>query len=220
MDQETYVPGMAPKTKQAEQQQATQVPDSMIGGFRHDAGVNKGAGKGKNQGSPVAGFLYSLSNGGQAEYWPIRMGVNSIGSGADNDIVLNEASVSEHHAVINVKRNQRNGRFVAGIKDAGSSNGVLLNGEDLDFEMHNCANESIIQVGYNYRLLFLLVDPEKFELKAAEDFQETNVEAEPLYSPKAPQFPYSSPASNVYSGDETVNINGGPNISGGHTQIL
>lgn len=199
MNQETFVPGMAPKAKQKDLQ-ASYVP-----------------GKGKNQTSPVTGFLYSLSNGGKAEYWPIRMGVNSIGSGADNDIVLNEASVSEYHAVINVKRNQRNGRFVAGIKDAGSSNGVLLNGEDLDFEMHNCNNESIIQIGFNYRLLFLLVDPEKFELKASEDFQETVPASAPIYN----QPPCATPGGNAYAGgDETVSINGVPNISGGHTQIL
>lgn len=225
MDQETYVPGMGGQPKAGAYQAGgeTLVNPPHANGQTMQSTIPSG---GKNQHSPVVGFLYTLSNEGIPEYWPIRIGVNTIGKAADNDIVLAEASVSDHHAQINVKRLQRGGgKLVAGIKDVGSSNGLLLNDEELDYELHNCENESIITVGFNYRLVLTLMDPTKYGIGPSEGFQAINVSKQPT-----PGFydntmgggvPNNYPGHDIYSGgDETVNINGGPDISGGHTKIL
>ncbi len=54
---------------------------------------------------------------------PLRLGKNTIGREEDNTIVLGDAAVSRHHAVLYVEKNA----FT--IQDLGSSNGTFVNGE-------------------------------------------------------------------------------------------
>ncbi|NTU71564.1 MAG: VWA domain-containing protein [Coriobacteriia bacterium] len=72
--------------------------------------------------------LWALQSesGGQ---FPLSSGVNRIGRDADNDVVLNDRSVSRHHAVVIV------GKRDAVLRDAASSSGTLVNGEQLDGEI-------------------------------------------------------------------------------------
>lgn len=231
MTQETYVPGMSGgNAGQGYAPHAHGSVETVVG--KNDWSERDFVAKDLNQSqnaSPVVGFVYTLSNGGKAEYWPIRIGVNTIGSSADNDICLPEESVSARHAQINVKRLQRSGgKLAAGIKDIGSSNGVLLNDEELDYELHNCKSEDVITIGFNYKLVLVLVDPVKYGIGASEGFRpianEQNYEMAAPYDetvrdrkavPVRPVDPY-------VIGDETININnpGANDISGGRTKIL
>lgn len=178
--------------------------------------------------SHVVGFIYTLSNNGVPEFWPIKIGVNKIGKNSDNDIVLREASVSDYHAQINIKR-LRNGHLVAGIKDIGSSNGLALNDEELDYELHNCKHNDIITVGLNYRLVLLLVDPIDYELGAANDFVEImdNTQHDSVFtdatrtSSDSTNIGQANQSSFNIPNDDTISINGGPQgISGGYTQVM
>jgi hypothetical protein len=66
-------------------------------------GMNKGKNpednfaqkQGRGQaGKPVVGFLYSISRTPLGEFWPLKIGPNTIGMDSDNDIVLPEGTVS------------------------------------------------------------------------------------------------------------------------------
>ena len=84
---------------------------------------------------PVVGFLYSIARKGNAEYWPLHLGRNTIGQSKDNDVVLQESSISAFHAVIRIIQTNRLKAF---ILDTGSSNGTLVNGEPLKFNRNEC----------------------------------------------------------------------------------
>ena len=62
---------------------------------------------------------------GEHAKYPLRQGKNTIGRGEDNTVVLEDPTVSRHHAVLYVERNG----FT--VQDLGSSNGTFVNGERL-----------------------------------------------------------------------------------------
>ena len=70
----------------------------------------------------------------------------TIGRSADSDIVLDNAGVSSHHAVIQKEA----GGYV--IADNGSSNGVFVNGKKID--QHTLEYRDEIQI-YNYVLKYM-----------------------------------------------------------------
>ena len=90
--------------------------------------------------------------------------------------------MSDHHCEILVRLQRKGDRLIAGIRDTGSRNGTLLNDEDLNYDMHNCVNEDVITVGFNYRMVLLLVDPAKYGLGAAPDFQAAAQQMPPMPS--------------------------------------
>lgn len=120
--------------------------------------------------TPVVGFLYSISRKGIGEYWPLHLGTNIIGRASDCDVCLQEMTVSEHHASILIKQMKSAHRLIASIRDLGSSNGIYVNDEELDYENHSCKANDIIIIGRCYKLLLLLVDAEQAGLSVAEDF--------------------------------------------------
>ena len=122
--------------------------------------------------TPVVGFLYSISRKGIGEYWPLHLGTNTIGRSADNDICLQEMSVSNKHATLSIKQMKSTHKLIASIRDIGSKTGMFLNDEELDYENHTCKANDIITVGANYKLLLLLIDAEEYGLSVAEDFVE------------------------------------------------
>lgn len=125
--------------------------------------------------TPVVGFLYSISRQGIGEYWPIKLGRNTIGRSASCDIQLAEASVSDLHASISVKIMKSTGRLVASIRDEGSKTGLFLNDDELDYNNYSCKNLDVIVVGANYRILIILVDAPEYGLIAAENFVAADV---------------------------------------------
>lgn len=169
--------------------------------------------------TPVVGFLYSISNKGCTEYWPLHLGANIIGRGAGVDIQLNEATVSERHAQISVKRMKRDRRLIAHVQDIGSKTGMFLNDEELDFTGTPCKNLDVLQVGEAYTLLIVLIDTDAYGLQAAENFRPT-ASAQP--EPVVPGFDDFGGSANIYDRNATIDLSGNGNVyeAPGGTQIL
>lgn len=115
------------------------------------------------------GFLFSVSKDETGEYWPIKIGSNTIGSSFDDDIVLSQKSVETKHAVLTAER--KNGKVVMKIKGNGS---VLLNGSEVSGE-NACRDRDILTIGNVYQLLLLFVDVDKYGLGKAENFEEESL---------------------------------------------
>lgn len=230
---ETYVPGL---NKSQAQQSAPygQVDPTVLAG-------NLGAPiptPAHASGAPVVGFLYSLSRNGEPEYWPLTVGQNTIGNGSTMDICLGEASVSNHHANINIKRMKTKGNaLVASIQDVGSKNGIMLNDEELDYDLTPIKNEDVVTFGNNYKCVIMLIDPVKYGLSESAEFIATAKSATPVSAgvvpPTIPSVPAGMPAmpqmppvnKDPFSGfndNNTLNVSGGGgfDLGGGKTQIL
>lgn len=123
-----------------------------------------------DNGKPIRGFLYSISRGVVGEFWPLRQGKNTIGSSANCDICLPEATVSEEHASITIRILEAQGKTIASLKDTDSTNGTRINGVDVDFDANPCKNGDIIRFGLNYECLLILIDTEEHGLKVSKDF--------------------------------------------------
>lgn len=240
MEQETYIPGLNEGVRNS-----AYTPDNnnfqdgtMLAGYGQAPGAQKAdtskSNNVNNGKTPVVGFLYSISKNGFPEYWPLYVGTNSIGKSADSQIKLGEASVSEHHANIQIKKMRSNGgRLIATIVDTGSKNGIVVNDEELDYDRHQLNNGDLITIGLNYKLAFILVDPIAYGLEVAENFVETDKQEEaPAQTPPAlpgnathqiPNPPYSNPYANVAPiQDETMNIysDGNKGLNAGGTKIM
>lgn len=121
-------------------------------------------------GMPVIGFLYSISNQGIPEYWPVQLGYNRIGRNAENEVILNEQTVSGLHASIMVQK-KRDGEVVAVIRIEQGRTGVFVNDLEVDLRYGSeCKNGDVIQVGSNYTFIFILINAEASGLKVAENF--------------------------------------------------
>lgn len=86
--------------------------------------------------------------------------VVTIGRGNANDLVLNDASVSRFHAVVKL---QEDGVFVS---DRGSTNGVLVNQEQIA-EGTRLNNADVVQIGL-YELRLEDVDEKNIQVRRAE----------------------------------------------------
>jgi pSer/pThr/pTyr-binding forkhead associated (FHA) protein len=157
--------------------------------------------------TPVVGFLYSISRKGIGEYWPLHLGSNTIGRATDCDVILNEMTVSEHHATISIKQMKSTHKLIASIRDIGSQNGIYLNEEELDYENHTCKSNDLITIGRCYKLLLLLVDTEQYGLSVAENFvpADGNI-SEPIGRITNEFNPYNSSDRNVVEG--TIDLSG------------
>lgn len=119
----------------------------------------------------IAGFLISYSKIDLGEYWIIREGnKNILGSGEDCSIRLPEATVSRNHAILTVRRSKNDNRLMFIIKDNNSSNGITVNGKDIELESFECKNFDIIQIG-NYELLLITIDKEQLKLSRTPNFK-------------------------------------------------
>jgi pSer/pThr/pTyr-binding forkhead associated (FHA) protein/tetratricopeptide (TPR) repeat protein len=67
-----------------------------------------------------------IGGNNRGKEFELKRGDNSLGRGIDNDVVLADIAVSRKHTLICFE----NGRFV--MRDLGSGNGTLVNGERLD----------------------------------------------------------------------------------------
>lgn len=215
---ETYIPHMNSGNGQAGQAVSDPVNvDAWANARQAQASMPT---ENRANGAPVVGFLYTLSNNNQAEFWPLHIGTNRIGTAADCDVRLAEKTVSDHHCEILVRLQRKGDRLIAGIRDSGSSNGTLLNDEDLNYDMHNCVSEDVITVGFNYRMVLLLVDPAKYGLGAAPDFQATAQQMPPM--PNMPDMNATHQRNvnvNINMNETQPDIPSSP-ISGGGTAIF
>ncbi|MBQ9465487.1 MAG: FHA domain-containing protein [Muribaculaceae bacterium] len=136
-------------------------------------------------GKPVVGFLYSVSSG-RPEYWPIHIGVNIIGSEEGGcDVVLDEQTVSAHHAELTVRRydGEEVQPMQAWISDSRSTNGTVVNGRGLMRNEVDLQSGDIIRFGINYEMVIILVDAGALGLKRAAKFSRRAPQAEAASSP-------------------------------------
>ena len=172
---------------------------------------------------PVVGFLYSISRKGIGEYWPLHLGANTIGRSAECSVQLQELSVSEKHAVLNVRKMKSTSDVIASIRDVGSKNGMYLNDEELDFENHPCKNGDVLTVGTCYQLLVILINTQQFGLKVAQDFQAVPVSATEQISDSDP-FAASENGGlygrNKKMDDGTIDLGGASPFLSGDTSVL
>ena len=150
-------------------------------------------------GQPVLGFLYSISNQGIPEYWPIMIGYNRIGRNADNEIVLNEQTISGLHASVMVQKKRTTGEVVAVIRLEQGKTGVLVNGDEVDLRYGSeCKNGDIVTIGTNYTFLVVLINAEAVGLAPAPNFISTQPEVVEDILPNGP-IPGPEPGFNPYS---------------------
>lgn len=161
---------------------------------------------------PIVGFLYSISRTAGGEYWPLRIGSNSIGRSADCNICLNEATVSDQHAVLVVRQMKNPEKIIASVCDSRSTCGTMINGESLGFDQRECFNGDIITIGEHYDLYFVLIDAKQIGLNVCREFMPVNAQ------PASQSFnrvshpannPYAAPAYNT--GTQGYGIEGTPN---------
>lgn len=124
----------------------------------------------QNQGKPVIGFLYSISRSLLGEYWPLHVGQNTIGSSPDCDIVLPEATVSQEHAVLVIRKMKSPEKVIASLSDARSTNGTIRNGQSLGFTAEECFNGDVLTFGDNYTCLLVLIDAASCGLNHSDSF--------------------------------------------------
>lgn len=176
----TIVPGMSMQTG------TPQVPiETQSVTTAQSAGIS---------GQPVIGFLYSISNQGRPEYWPVMIGYNRIGRNKDNEIILREQTVSGLHASIMVQKKRSNGEVVSVIRLEQGKTGVLVNGEEVDLRYGSeCKNGDIITVGTNYTFVLVLITAEAIGLSPAPGFIATENESDDNLPPMPNPFnPYSA----------------------------
>ena len=215
----TYVPGMNNATESIENlnpyAQPTRTSGTYVPGMQakkasisEEKPITSSAHLGNR---PVVGFLYSVSNGGNREYWPIYVGSNVIGRDADVDIQLNEATISGKHAVIRVRELRTSSGLTATIQDLGSKTGILINDEDPGYDIVKCNNGDTITVGKNYRMLVILIDTAAAGLSPASEFipiaapKPDNSTVE-LSSTPQKKNPYDRNSRNIQDG--TIDLSG------------
>lgn len=149
-----------------------------------------------NTQKPIVGFLYSISKSASGEFWPLRIGSNSIGRSADCDVCLGEATVSEQHAVLVVRQMKNPEKIIASICDARSTCGTMINGESLGFDQRECFNGDIITIGEHYDLYFILIDARQIGLNVCRDFMGIQAISNGYQHSTPNNNPYAAPAFN------------------------
>lgn len=88
----------------------------------------------------VSGYALVVDRGPRAGLtWILDPGTTKIGRGPDQDIFLDDVTVSRHHAELTIDPAE-----TPQIKDAGSTNGIYVNGERLDDSPVRPGDEIII----------------------------------------------------------------------------
>lgn len=119
---------------------------------------------------PIMGFLYSVSRTASGEYWPLYMGLNTIGRSTACSVRLAEGTISDNHAEIVIRQMKNPDSVLVSIQDARSTCGTLLNGSSLGFDAQECHNGDIITIGEHYELYFILIDAKALNLEPRTDF--------------------------------------------------
>ncbi len=90
---------------------------------------------------PVVGWLVAVSGDQKGEDFRVRDGQNTIGSGAENDIVIHDTTVSGKHASIRYRDN----KFF--ITDLDSTNGTHLNDSGEPIAREELKDNDLLRVG-------------------------------------------------------------------------
>jgi hypothetical protein len=90
---------------------------------------------------PVVGWFVAMSGDQKGEDFRIRDGQNTIGSGAENDIVIHDSTVSSKHASIRY----RDSKFF--VTDLDSTNGTHLNDGSEPIAREELKDNDLLRVG-------------------------------------------------------------------------
>lgn len=167
---------------------------------------------------PLVGFLYSISRTEIGEYWPLYIGQNTIGSSSKNDVYLKEATVSQDHALIVIRKMKNPEKVIASISDARSTNGTMINGVSLGFAAEECKNGDVLTFGENYQCMLILIDTKEVGLSLSDSF--ISVQDEEIECVDAPSFNSATRISAFrdYGANSTVGAEGdAPIYNGGGT---
>lgn len=188
---------------------------------RDTKGDNPNTGRNQNDGKPIIGFLYSVSRMESGEYWPLHIGQNTIGNSSECDICLPEATISNEHAILVIRKMKKPEKVIASISDTRSTNGTMLNGESLGFAAVDCKNGDILTFGECYELYLVLIDVAELGLKKSESFISTNDDGLDIQEENIPHSirdtvppRFVSPEA-PRSSNGTVGLNGGGGASFG-----
>lgn len=169
----------------------------------------------KNE-KPIVGFFYSISRTLAGEFWPLHIGQNTIGSSVDCDIVLSEATVSQEHAVLVVRKMKSPEKVIASLTDARSTNGTIRNGQSLGFTAEECFNGDIITFGDNYTCLLVLIDAAAVGLSHSDAFIPLEEDISGAEMPFGDDFD----GPDTGSGDTVFDGAGNRPAGGGYTQAM
>lgn len=176
---------------------------------------------------PVVGFLFSVSRTPAGEYWPLHVGLNTIGRTAECDVCLNEATVTAEHAKLVVRVMKNPEKTICSLQDAASTCGSMINGSSLGFDPVECHNGDIITIGEHYQLYLILIDTKTLGLSVDPAFIEAAAE-DPIPSFGGTPDPWAGPAPTSGPGfapeassHGTVGMDGMvPSFKKGHTIIM
>ena len=166
----TVVPGMGNPFDSSNQQPQMSVPQSYSGTCVPGMGQNRATGEQETQ-KPIMGFLYSVSRTSCGEYWPLYLGLNTIGRGTNCSVRLSESTISENHAELVIRQMKNPDGILAFVKDAISTCGTMLNGSSLNLEPQECRSGDIITIGEHYELYVILIDAKALGLSKCEEFR-------------------------------------------------
>lgn len=172
----TVIPGMGNSFDRQETSASMNpagMPNANYGGT-HFPGMNANPQASANSMTethkPIMGFLYSVSRTVCGEYWPLYMGLNTIGRATTCSVRLAEATISDNHAEIVIRQMKNPDSVLVSIRDSRSTCGTLLNGSSLGFDAQECHNGDIITFGEHYEFYFILIDAKSLGLEPRPDF--------------------------------------------------
>ena len=169
---------------------------------------------------PVIGFLYSVSRTAGGEYWPVCIGENTIGRADDCDVCLKEMTVSEHHAILNIRQMKTTKKLLISLSVTGK-NGGFVNDIEVGSKPEDCASGDILTIGDNYKLYLVAINAYELGLSVSPDFLPDANAAIPVTSPE--NFGWTE---NLYDAsnrrqDGTLSMDGSADSSdSGFTQML
>jgi len=133
--------------------------------------------------NPLVGFLISFSKSATGESWELREGnLYVIGKGNDAAVILNEQSVSDHHAALHIRRsNDDEKKLMIVITDTNSTNGTVVNGKDIGINGHISMQHHDKLIIGNYELVMIMINQEHLQLKPNEKFQAVVATADSSY---------------------------------------
>lgn len=162
-------------------------------------GMNQGAPSVQGDAhKPIMGFLYSVSRTANGEYWPLYLGLNTIGRGTSCSVRLQEGMITDNHAELVIRTMKNPDRIMAFIKDSASTCGTMLNGTSLGFEPQECHNGDIITIGEHYELYLILVDAKSMGLSVNKDFIPVDGGLQSSFS--VPSSPWATPGATSFMG--------------------
>ncbi len=129
----------------------------------------------------LAGFLVSFSKTEKGEYWPLRQGNNTIGTSAENSIILNEEHVTGKHATINILKEDDQNSWVFQITDHTSTNGTFINGKRARIGIGEPIEDKVtIKIG-EYYLKLITADKYLLNLSKNERFIDSKPAQEKIW---------------------------------------